>query len=65
MAPLTDTTLVRSIREKVALLVNVMMPADPQAIRHVAALGVSRVNLEPNPFIGLTAILEREAGACF
>lgn len=62
---LTDKSLIRSICEKVALPVNVMMTADAQAIRDVAALGVSRVSFGPHPYIGLTAILEREASACF
>lgn len=62
---LTDKTLIRVICEKVALPVNVMMSADPRGIRDVAALGVSRISFGPNPYLGLSATLEREAGTFF
>jgi 2-methylisocitrate lyase-like PEP mutase family enzyme len=62
---LTDKALIRKICEKAALPVNVMMTVDPQAIRDVAALGVSRISLGPHPYIDLTKFLEREAGGCF
>ncbi|MFN4128802.1 MAG: isocitrate lyase/phosphoenolpyruvate mutase family protein [Paracoccaceae bacterium] len=62
---LTDMTLIGRICEKSTLPVNVMMPVDSDAIRDVAALGVSRISFGPNPYRSLTLTLEREAGACF
>lgn len=60
---LTDKTLIRTICEKVGLPVNVMV-ADAQGNSDLASLGVSRISFGPSPYIKLTAILEREAGAC-
>ena len=60
---LTDKTLIRTICEKVSLPVNVMA-ADTQGNSELASLGVSRISLGPNPYIRLTADLEREAAAC-
>lgn len=62
---LTDKALIRVICEKVALPVNVMMAVDSRSIRDVAALGVARISFGPNPYRGLSATLEREAGAFF
>lgn len=59
---LTDKTLIRTVCERVALPVNVMV-ADPQDDGDLASLGVSRISFGPHPYIRLTAVLEREAGA--
>lgn len=59
---LTDKTLIRTICGTAALPVNVMA-ADPQDSRDLASLGVSRISFGPHPYIRLTAVLEREAGA--
>lgn len=60
---LTDEALIRSICAEVSRPVNVMT-ADPHGIAGLAACGVSRISFGPNPYIGLTAVLEREARAC-
>jgi 2-methylisocitrate lyase-like PEP mutase family enzyme len=60
---LTDKRLIRTICETVALPVNVMV-ADPQDDGDLASLGVSRISFGPHPYLRLTAVLEREAGAC-
>lgn len=60
---LTDKTLIRTLCGLVALPVNVMA-ADPQGNGDLAGLGVSRISFGPNPYIKLTTLLEREAGAC-
>ena len=60
---LTDKTLIRTLCRLVALPVNVMA-ADPQGNGDLAGLGVSRISFGSNPYIKLTALLEREAGAC-
>lgn len=57
---LTDESLIRKICDEVGLPVNVMT-ADPQSIGDLAACGASRISFGPNPYISLTAVLEREA----
>lgn len=60
---LTDPTLIRTLCEAVALPVNVMA-ADPSRNGELAACGASRISVGPYPYIRLSAVLEREAGAC-
>lgn len=62
---LTDRTLIRQICDEVALPVNVMMAPDPDRIREVALLGVSRISFGPNPYRNMIAAVEREAAAYF
>lgn len=58
----TGKTLIRRICEKATLPINDMMTVDQEEVREVAKLGVSRISFGPAPYIGLTAVLGREAG---
>jgi 2-methylisocitrate lyase-like PEP mutase family enzyme len=57
---LTDNTLIRIICEAATLPVNVMVA---ESNGDLPSLGVSRISFGPNPYVRLTAVLEREAGA--
>ncbi|PYE29860.1 MULTISPECIES: isocitrate lyase/PEP mutase family protein [unclassified Rhizobium] len=58
---LVDTGLIRQLCERATLPINVMAPDNPERVRELAKLGVSRISLGPAPFISLTAELERRA----
>jgi 2-methylisocitrate lyase-like PEP mutase family enzyme len=62
---LTDKALIRQICEASALPVNVMITKNLEEFSDMAALGVARISFGPAPYIGLSAVMEREARAFY
>ncbi|WP_322895280.1 MULTISPECIES: isocitrate lyase/phosphoenolpyruvate mutase family protein [unclassified Yoonia] len=62
---LTDKALIGRLCEKATLPVNVMMPVDPAASADIAALGVARISLGPNPYREMISTLDRQARGFF
>jgi 2-methylisocitrate lyase-like PEP mutase family enzyme len=60
---LTDTRLIAQICKAAILPVNVMMTADPERVKAVAALGVSRISFGPSPYLAMISALSKEATA--
>ncbi|MGU3576673.1 isocitrate lyase/phosphoenolpyruvate mutase family protein [Brucellaceae bacterium C25G] len=62
---LTDKTLIKQICASVTLPVNIMVAGDPDLVRELSQLGVSRVSLGPVPYIDLFATMEKQARRFF
>lgn len=58
---LVDTGLIRQLCERATLPINIMAPDNPERVRELVKLGVSRISLGPDPFVSLAIELESRA----